>query len=128
VPDVAGAYTGPLTVEVTVGGFGTVTVAGSMTMVAEQDRDSVTISGSFTVEGDTETLSAVPGTIDETGLWTEAANVSGGFVIEDGGCVYAGKSTVRFSGSSLRIEMSATRPAPTFDCPNISMSADLTRT
>ena len=97
-------------------------------MIVEQDGDQVTISGSFTIEGDTETIDTTP-TIDETGLWMQAANVSGGFLVEGGDCGYTGESRVRFSGDSLRIEISARTPVlATIECPNISMSADLTRT
>ena len=127
VADVAGTYTGPLTIELTAGGVGTVTATGSMRMVAQQDGDRVTLSGSMTLFGETESLGAISGTIDEAGVWTEPGSETGTIGIPDDECGYAGETRVRFSGSSLRIEISASRLTPTIDCPNISMSADLTR-
>lgn len=123
-----GSYTGAFTVEATAGGIGTITVTGSMRMIAEQDGDRVTLSGSMTLAGETEALGSIPGTIDEGGVWTEFGSETGAFVTGDDECGYTGESRVRFSGDSLRFEISASRLTPTIDCPNIRMSADLPRT
>ena len=125
-PDVAGTYTGPLTVEVTAGAM-TLTVTGSMTLAVEQDGDQVTISGSLTIEGDTETIDAAPGTIDGAGLWTPADDASAGFGVEDDGCGGTVESTVRFADNSLAVELSSATPEPTMECPNITLSATLAR-
>ena len=126
VPDVAGTYTGPLTVEVTAGAV-TVSAAGSMTLAVEQAGDQVTISGSLTIEGDTETIDAAPGIIDGAGVWTTADDASAGFGVEDDGCGGTVEATFRFSDNSLALEMSSTTPEPTIECPNITLSATLAR-
>ena len=126
VPNVAGTYTGPLTVEVTAGAL-TVAAAGSMTLAVEQDGDQVTMSGSLTIEGDTETIDAAPGTIDGAGLWTPADEASAGFAVDDDGCGGTVESTFRFSDNSLAVEISSASPQPTMECPNIALSATLAR-
>lgn len=131
IPEVAGTYTGPLAVEVTAvfqGTPQTITATGSMTAVVEQIEDQVTLSGSMTILGNTESLDTIPGRIDEAGVWTEASAGVGAFVFEDDECGYTADSEVRFSGASLKIEITATRSEPTSDCPNTRMSAELTRT
>lgn len=131
VPEVAGTYTGSLTVEATAvfGGMPeTISATGSMRVLVEQDADRVTLSGSITTAGDTESIEAIAGTIDGAGVWTETGSEAGSFLFEDDDeCGYAASSEVRFSGGSLEIEAAATRSEPTFDCPNIAMSAKLTR-
>lgn len=131
-PEVAGTYTGSVTIEATAvfqGTSETFTATGSMRVVAEQDEDQVTLSGSMTIQGDTESLGTIAGTIDEAGVWTEPGSEAGAFVFEDDDeCGYAAESEVRFSGASLTIEITATRSAPTIECPNVTMSAELTRT
>lgn len=131
-PEVAGTYTGPVSLEVTVvfqGTSATDTATGSMTVVVEQNEDQVTLSGSMTIHGDTESLDTTAGTIDEAGVWTEPGSEAGAFVFEDDDeCGYAADSEVRFSGASLTIGITATRSAPTIECPNVTMSAELTRT
>ena len=130
IPRVAGTYTGPLVVEATAvfrGTPETITATGSMRVAVEQVEDQVSLSGSMTILGDTESLGTISGTIDEAGVWTEAASGVGAFVFEDDECDYTADSEVRFSGASLKIEITATRSEPTSDCPNIRMSAELTR-
>ena len=130
IPRVAGTYTGPLAVEATAvfqGTPTTVTATGSMRLVVEQVEDQVTLSGSMTILGDTESLGTISGRIDGAGVWTEAGANVGALVFEDDECGYTADSEFRFSGASLTIEMTATRPEPTSDCPNIRMSAELIR-
>ena len=131
IPEVAGTYAGPLAVEATAvfqGAPEKITATGSMRVVVEQVEDQVTLSGSMTILGDTESLGAISGTIDEAGVWTEAGSESGAFAFEDDDeCGYVADSEVRFSGASLTIEMTATRSEPTSDCPNMTLSAELTR-
>ena len=131
IPEVAGTYTGSLTVEATAvfeGVSETITATGSMRVSVEQDADQVTLSGSITTAGETESLGAIAGTIDGAGVWTETGSEAGSFLFEDDDeCGYVASSEVRFSDGSLEIEAAATRSEPTFDCPNIAMSAELTR-
>lgn len=129
-PEVAGTYTGPLTVEATVVSQGvpeTITANGSMRVVVEQDGDQVTLSGSITILGDTESLDTLSGTIDEAGVWTETGADAGAFVLGDNECGYTANSAVRFSGGSLTIEATSTVSEPTIDCPNVTWSGELTR-
>ena len=128
-PEVAGTYTGPLTVEATFQGE-TVPVNGSMRVLARQDGNRVTLSGSTTVLGETDPFEPGVGIIDEAGVWTGAGSEF--FELgDDQECPgYAGRRavTVRFSGGSLSVESSVTHPEPTIDCPSITLSAALTRT
>jgi hypothetical protein len=131
LPEVAGTYTGPVTLGATVvfqGVPDTILANGSMTVVVEQDVDQVTLSGSMTILGDTESLDTISGTINEAGVWTETGAETGAFVFDDDECGYALSAAVKFSGGSLTIEITATRSEPTIDCPNITMSGDLSRT
>ncbi|MCY4645372.1 MAG: hypothetical protein OXE73_00580 [Gammaproteobacteria bacterium] len=130
-PEVAGTYTGPLTVEVAVVSQGvpnTITANGTMRVVVEQDTDQVTLSASMTILGDTETLDTLTGTIDEGGVWTETGANAGAFVLGDDECGYTANAAVRFSGGSLTIEATSTVSQPTIDCPNVTWSAELART
>ena len=88
-PEVAGTYTGPVTLGATVvfqGVPDTITVNGSMTVVVEQDVDQVTLSGSMTILGDTDSLDTISGTINEAGVWTETGAETGAFVFDDDEC------------------------------------------
>ncbi|WP_428275829.1 hypothetical protein [Candidatus Palauibacter sp.] len=130
IPEVAGTYTGSLTVEATAvfGGMPeTISATGSMRVLVQQDADRVTLSGSITTAGDTESIEAISGTIDGAGVWTETGSGAGSFLFEDDECGYVASSEVRFSDGSLEIEAAATRSEPTVDCPNVAMSAELTR-
>ena len=128
-PEVAGTYTGPLTVGATFQGE-TVPVNGSMRVLAEQDGNQATLSGSTTILGETEPFEPGAGIIDEAGVWTDAGSEF--FELgDDQECPgYTGRRavTVRFSGGSLRVESSVTHSEPTVDCPSITLSAALTRT
>ena len=64
IPQVAGTYTGPLTVTLVDAG---IRVTGSMRLIVEQAGSELTISGSITLEGTTTNLTAASGIVNKTG-------------------------------------------------------------
>lgn len=127
-PEVAGTYTGSVTSVLTAGdAAGTIT--GTLRVVVAQEEDRVTLSGSVTVNGETEALGGpFPGTIDEAGAWTETGAATAFVPGDDHPCGYTNDQGVRFSRGSLTVAATATVPEPDEDCPNIRISAELTRT
>ena len=72
VPNVAGTYTGDVTVSMPELN---ITGTGQMTMTVVQDGETVTITGSQTWDGVTTGLTALTGTVSKTGVF--AAEESG---------------------------------------------------
>ncbi|MDE0073391.1 MAG: hypothetical protein OXR82_19905 [Gammaproteobacteria bacterium] len=131
VPDVAGTYSGPLIFSATMAEGGetlTFTANGTMTAEVGQDGDKVGIGGSFTIEGDTVAIEAVPGTIDGDGQWMQDAGTDGGFIVDDG-CDRTVDSAIWFwpERKQLVMEMGGSSDAPTMECPDVTFSARLER-
>lgn len=120
-PDVAGTYSGPLTVTSTLvsGSF-----TGTMTMNVVQVDDQITVTGSVTFMGDTDQLPAITGTINETGFFTATAGGSAPSTSDpECGITTTTASTLSFSGRSARFHQTIS----TTYCGGLSFDADLTR-
>ena len=71
IPNVAGTYSGPLTITASVEGSGLmVSLSGTMHITVVQAGAQLTISGSISIVDETTALESVPGTVNETGLVT----------------------------------------------------------
>ena len=120
-PDVAGSYSGPLTVTSTLvaGSF-----TGNMTMSVVQADDQITVTGSMTFMGETSQLPAITGTINETGFFTATAGGAAPSASDDEcGIATTTASTLSFSGRTARFHQSIS----TTYCGGLSFDAELTR-
>lgn len=122
IPQVAGTYTGPLTISSSIV---TERLTGSMRVVVVQAGSQITITdGSMTALGETYELPALTGRINATGFLTvTGGGVSGNFSDPNCGAVRGISSTWTFSGRSLRFHEEAT----TASCGTIAINATLTR-
>ena len=121
IPQVAGTYTGSLTLTALATGQ---RIPGSARMVVRQAGSQLTISGSITMLGLTTQITAVTGTINATGYFSLT---SGGFT----GTVDAGEcgrlrplnASLTFAGSTAEYieNLSST------GCGNFQVTASLTR-
>ncbi len=122
-PQVAGTYTGTLTLSVSQGSD-SVTVTGSMRLVVEQSGPHLIISGSMTFFGETTELEPpIVGSIDETGVFTETGSSSEIERDDDCGRFRVTSDTLTFAGSTMELTLTAR----TDHCGVIRMSATLTR-
>ena len=120
-PQVAGTYSGPLTVSFSIVSD---TLTGSMRMVVVQAGAQLTVTGSLTFLGETVDLPAVTGTVNETGFFTTSAGGFTGAVSDETcGTLTTTSDTLTFSGSTARISESATSEF----CGSIQVSGTLTR-
>ena len=120
-PDVAGSYSGPLTVTSTLvsGSF-----TGTMTMTVVQADDQITVTGSTTFMGETQQLPAITGTINETGFFTATAGGSAPSSPDpDCGISTTTASTLSFAGRTARFHQTIS----TTHCGGFSFDAELTR-
>ena len=120
-PDVAGSYSGPLTVTSTLvaGSF-----TGTMTMTVVQADDQITVTGSTTFMGETQQLPAITGTINETGFFTATAGGSAPPSPDpDCGILTTTASTLSFAGRTARFHQTIS----TTHCGGLSFDAELTR-
>lgn len=120
-PDVAGTYTGTVTLSLSGGG----SVDGSMSMVVAQSDEQLTITGSITFLGETTQLPAITGTINETGFFTATAGGFSGSTSSDPQCGTwtPTSSTLTFSGGTARLQESASSPF----CGTLNLFGTLTR-
>ena len=71
IPNVAGTYSGPLTITASAaGGVLMVSLSATMQITVVQAGAQLTITGSISILEETSALSAVTGTVNETGLVT----------------------------------------------------------
>ena len=119
-PDVAGTYTGTVTLSLTGGG----SVDGSMSMVVAQSDEQLTITGSITFLGETTQLPAVTGTINETGFFTATAGGFSGTTSDPQcGTWTTTSATLSFSGGTARLQESASSAF----CGTLNLFGTLTR-
>lgn len=119
-PDVAGTYTGTVTLSLSGGG----SVDGSMSMVVAQSSEQLTITGSITFLGETTQLPAVTGTINETGFFTATAGGFSGTTSDPQcGTWTTTSSTLSFSGGTARLQESASSAF----CGTLNLFGMLTR-
>lgn len=120
-PQVSGTYTGSLSV--TSARFGP---GGSVSarMVVVQSGNQLTITGSVSFGGRTAELTAITGTINETGFFTAAGVVSGGLDDPTCGRVTPTTGSLTFSGRTMRVVENASSQY----CGEIQISGTLTRT
>ena len=120
-PQVAGTYSGPLTVSSSIVSD---TLTASMRMVVVQAGAQLTLTGSLMFLGETVDLPAVTGALNETGFFTATAGGFSGTVSDETcGTLTTTSATLTFSGSTARITESAT----TEFCGTIRLSGTLTR-
>ncbi len=120
IPEVAGTYTGPLTLlAVTTGAI----LQGSARLDVAQAGAQLTITGSITFLGETVQLPAIMGIINATGIFTPTS----GWVEEvndpDCGRVTSTNASVTFFGRTLRL----VETASTDSCGNFELSGTLSR-
>lgn len=121
IPDVAGTYTGPLTLLAVTA---MTTLQGSARFDVAQAGAQLTISGSITFLGETVQLPApITGTINATGFFTPTS----GWVEEvndpDCGRVTSTSASITFSGRTMRL----VETASTDFCGNFELSGSLNR-
>lgn len=120
-PDVAGTYTGTVTLSLSGGG----SLDGSMRMVVAQAGAELTITGSITFLGETTQLPAITGTVNETGFFTATAGGFSGTTSDpECGTWTTTSSTLTFSGATVRLQETASSPY----CGTLSAFGTLTRT
>ncbi len=120
-PDVAGSYSGPLTVTSTLV---TGTFTGTMTLAVTQADDQITVTGSTTFMGETQQLPAITGTINETGFFTATAGGAASSPPDpECGISTTTASTLSFSGRTARFHQTIS----TTYCGGFSFDAELTR-
>ena len=119
IPEVAGTYTGPLTIQVTAND----SFQGSARLDVAQAGAQLTITGSYTLLGTTAQLPAIPGTIDEMGLFIPAAGGAAGVVNDSCGRVNTTSTDITFSGRTVRWEETAS----TEFCNDFALSGTLSR-
>ena len=120
-PQVAGIYTGPITLSSSV--FGS--ISGTARMEVAQSGSQVTITGTVTLAGETSQLAALTGAVNETGFFTATA---GGAAVGPALESTCGTSTVTaatrtFVGRELQIVVEVSTVA----CGLITWSATLSR-
>ena len=118
-PQVAGTYTGPLTVRVTGD-----SLQGSARFNVAQAGAQLTITGSVTFLGETAQLPAITGTINATGFFTPTGGgVAGAVNDPDCGRITTTSATITFSGRTMRL----VETASTQFCGNFEISGTLSR-
>lgn len=119
-PEVAGTYSGPLTVTSSLAG----TASGTMVLTVVQATEQLTITGSVTFFGSTSQIPAITGTINETGFFTATAGGATAAAPDpDCGVMTTTSATINFSGGTVRFHQSIT----TTYCGSLAFDATLTR-
>ena len=126
VPQVAGTYTGPLSIVLIDAG---ISGTASMTLTVVQSGSMVTVSGSMSAEGITVGIPAMRGVIDATGTFepTSLAGVAAGSLDQRYavcGTATGGYLTITFSGRTAQWSMAG----GTTGCGTITYTATLRRT
>ena len=119
IPNVAGTYVGPLAF--TVGGAPAATFSARMVVV--QAGAQVTISTTWTLNGQVIPFAAVTGTVNATGFFTPTSGGGGSAVDPTCGTIRPLSASTTFSGNTLQyVEQDATQ-----FCGNWTFSGTLTR-
>lgn len=118
-PDVAGNYTGSLTVTTDGERF-----TGQMSMFVVQHDDGLTITGSIDILGESFHLPAITGRISKTGFFTlTAGGVATATSDPECGTVTAAAFTLTFVDDTARLHESSTST----HCGTFAYDAQLTR-
>ena len=121
IPEVAGTYTGPLTLRVVTTGD---SLQGSARFDVAQAGAQLTITGSITFLGETAQLPAITGTINATGFFTPTSGgVAGAVNDPDCGRITPASASITFSGRTMRL----VETAFTDFCGNFELSGTLSR-
>ena len=96
---------------------------GSASFDVAQVGAQLTVTGSITLLDTTAQLAAIPGTIDEMGIFIPTAGGAAGVVNDSCGRVNTTSTNIRFSGRTLRWVETAT----TEFCDSFELSATLSR-
>ena len=127
IPNVAGTYSGPLTITASVEGSGLmVSLSGTMHITVVQAGAQLTISGSISIVDETTALESVPGTVNETGLVTfPPDSLINAVPLGDDTCgtLTPTPTTLSFSGNTARFLQAASIDG----CGTVEILGTLTR-
>lgn len=119
IPQVAGAYAGPLTMQVTAND----SFQGTARFNVAQAGAQLTITGFVTLLRSTAELPAIAGTINEMGFFIPTAGGAAGVVNDSCGKVTTTSTNISFTGRTLRWEEAAS----TEFCGSFELSGTLRR-
>ena len=126
IPDVAGAYSGPLVLTVAVDPGNTQTLNGTMRLVATQSGSQVTLNGTITIFGATEEFPPTVGMINEDGEFTfpfSGDDFEGVMTDPECGESRITRMTLVFMDRTAVFEQAI----ETTDCGNFTVAATMTR-
>ena len=127
IPNVAGTYSGPLTITASAaGGVLLVSLSGTMQITVVQAGAQLTITGSISIFEETNALEAVTGTVNETGLVTfPPDSVVHTVPMGDDTCgtITPAPTMLTFSGKMARFLQTASSDG----CGNVEVLGTLTR-
>ena len=121
IPNVAGTYSGPLTITASM-----VSLSGTMQITVVQAGAQLTITGSRSIFEETSALPAVTGTVNETGLVTfPPDSIIDAVPIDDDTCgtITRAPTMLTFSGNTARFLQTASSDG----CGNVEVLGTLTR-
>ena len=123
IPNVAGTYSGPLTITASAL---MVNLSGTMQITVVQAGAQLTITGSISIFEETNALQAVTGTVNETGLVTfPPDSLVNAVPLDDDTCgtITLAPTMLTFSGDAARFLQTARSDR----CGNIEILGTLTR-
>ena len=123
IPNVAGTYSGPLTITASAL---MVNLSGTMQITVVQAGAQLTITGSISIFEETNALQAVTGTVNETGLVTFPPDSLVNAVPPDDdtcGTITPAPAMLTFSGNTARFLQTASSDG----CGNVEVLGTLTR-
>ena len=123
IPNVAGTYSGPLTITASAL---MVNLSGTMQITVVQAGAQLTITGSISIFEETNALQAVTGTVNETGLVTFPPDSLVNAVPPDDdtcGTITPAPAMLTFSGNTTRFLQTASSDG----CGNVEVLGTLTR-
>ena len=127
IPNVAGTYSGPLTITAAAEGDALMaSLSGTMQITVVQAGAQLTITGSISIFEETNALEAVTGTVNETGLVTfPPDSLVNAVPLDDDTCgtITPAPTMLTFSGDAARFLQTASSDR----CGNIEILGTLTR-
>ena len=123
IPDVAGAYSGPLALTVAVDPDNMQTLNGTMRLVATQSGAQVTLNATTTIFGATEALPPTVGMINEDGEFTFSDDFEGMMTDPECGESRRTRMTLVFMDGTAVFEQAI----ETTDCGNFAIAASMTK-
>ena len=128
IPNVAGTYTGPLTITAALEGVVLVTLSGTIHLTVVQAGAQLTITGSVSIFDETSALEAVTGTVDDTGRVTfPPDSLVNAVPIPMGddtcGTITPAPTMLTFAGTTAQFLQTATSDS----CGNVEIVGTLTR-